>query len=33
MRPPGLWGAKEFVQFTEDELHATMIESHPGGLF
>jgi hypothetical protein len=30
MRPPGLWGPKEFAQFTEDELHATMMESEPG---
>ena len=25
MRPAGLWGPKEFAQFTEDELHETMM--------
>ncbi len=30
MRPAGLWGRKEFAQFTEDELHETMMEAEPG---
>lgn len=30
MRPPGIWGAKEFAQFTEEELHETMMDSQPG---
>jgi hypothetical protein len=25
-----MWGPKEFAQFTEEELHATMMESQPG---
>jgi len=30
MRPPGLWGPKEFAQFTDDELHETMMGAQPG---
>jgi uncharacterized protein (TIGR02391 family) len=30
MRPPGTWGPKEFAQFTEDELHETMMGAQPG---
>lgn len=30
MKPPGTWGPKEFAQFTEDELHETMMGAQPG---
>jgi hypothetical protein len=30
LRPPGSWGPKEFAQFTEDELHDTMMGAQPG---
>ena len=30
MRPQGTWGPKEFAQFTEDELHETMMGAQPG---
>lgn len=30
MRPSGIWGPTEFAQFTEDELHETMMGSAPG---
>ena len=30
MRPPGEWGPNEFAQFTEGELHETMMGAMPG---
>lgn len=30
MRPSGVWGQKEFAQFTDEELHQTMMEAQPG---
>jgi len=33
MRPSGIWGPKEFAQFTEDELHETMMGAEPGSKY
>ena len=30
LKPHGVWGPKEFAQFTDEELHDTMMDAQPG---